>query len=676
MVNSTEVATDKRQGLFSLQHPRQIKVPISTKFTMSFLLVITLISVVFMVFGVQLINNLILSEAQEKVRNDLNAAREIYLGNLTHIHDVVRLTADRFFLRDALVSGNIEVAREELISIKNESDLDFLAVTDKYGYVLMRTGNPGVAGDNQGHDQIVRSALHREETVAATIIVQAEDLQNESALLAEKAHFEFIDTPLARERDETEENAGMMLKAAAPIYDARGDFLGVIYGGVLLNRNFEIVDKVKQTVYENVKYEGQDIGTATIFQDDLRISTNVRNVDGSRAIGTRVSEEVYNQVVIKGEPWIDRAYVVNNWYITAYEPIRDVYDRIIGILYVGILEEKYSDIQKQSVITFLVIAAIGAVVTMTVSYLVGRQILRPISNLVSASEDVASGNLDARVEISTNDELQILAESFNEMSLALKKRDEQFKDFATQRIMESERLALVGQLSANIAHELNNPLQGIVTFSHLLLEDSECKDATTQFSLEKIVGQANRCRDIIRGLLDFSRQRKPDKTLINVNEVIHECISLVEHQALFHNIEVILHLQDDLPMAIIDASQIERVFINMIINAAEAMEGSGHLSISTRYGPRRDCVEIAFQDTGPGISEGNLKKIFDPFFTTKDVGHGTGLGLAISYGIVRSHRGTINVNSTEGQGTTFIIALPVNNGKDLKHGRSTQNSNH
>lgn len=667
MVDSMNATTKRRWEGISLRQPRPMKVAIATKLLLSFLLVIVIISAVFMVLGVQLINNLILNEAQEKVRNDLNAAREIYQGDLTHIDDVVRLTAERFFLRDALISGNVEEARAELISVRDESDLDFLAVVDEFGYVVMRTGNSNV-GDNQGHDEIIQAALYLEEPVAATIIVQAEDLLHESALLAEKAHFEFIDTPLARHREETQETAGMMLKAAAPIYDTHGDFLGALYGGVLLNRNFDIVDTVKQTVYENLKYEGQDIGTATIFQDDLRISTNVRNADGSRAIGTRVSEEVYNQVVINGEPWIDRAYVVNNWYITAYEPIRDVYDRIIGILYVGILEQKYSDIQRQTVVTFLIIATIGAVVTMAVSYLLGKSILVPINKLVTASEEVANGNLDARVEISTNDELQYLAESFNEMALALKKRDEQFKDFATQRIMESERLALVGQLSANIAHELNNPLQGIVTFSHLLLEDTPCEDATTQFSLEKIVGQANRCRDIIRGLLDFSRQRKPDKTLCDVNEVIHECVSLVEHQALFHNIEVILHLQDDLPMAIIDASQIERVFINMIINAAEAMEGSGHLNISTRYGPRRDCVEIAFQDTGPGISEEDMKKIFDPFFTTKDVGHGTGLGLAISYGIVRGHRGTIDVKSVVGQGTSFIIALPVNNGKDLSNG--------
>ncbi len=669
MVDAKKATNDKRWGRLPLQHPRQIKVAIATKIIMSFLLVIVLISAIFMVFGVRLINNLILDEAQEKVRNDLNAAREIYLSNLTHIDDVVRLTADRFFLRDALTTGYFEGAENELTHIRVEADLDFLSVTDKYGYVVVRTGNPESLGDNQGHDEIIQAVLSQEEPVAGTIIVPSDDLAKESLLLAEKAHFTFIETPLARERSESEETAGMMLKAAAPILDSSGHFIGVVYGGVLLNRNFEIVDKVKQTVYENVKYEGQDIGTATIFQDDLRISTNVRNVDGSRAIGTRVSEEVYNQVIVQGEPWIDRAYVVNSWYITAYEPIRDVYDRIIGILYVGILEQKYSDIQRQTVFTFLVISIIGVVMTMAVAYLVGQRILVPINKLVSASKDVAAGNLEAQVSIASNDELQYLAESFNNMAQALKRRDEQLKEFATRRIMESERLALVGQLSANIAHELNNPLQGIVTFSHLLLEDSSSMDANTQYSLEKIVGQANRCRDIIRGLLDFARQRKPDKTYCNVHDVLHECVSLVEHQALFHNIEVVTHFQEDLPMPIIDAAQVERVFINMIVNAAEAMEGSGHLNISTRYSIRRDSIEIAFSDTGPGISEKNIKKIFDPFFTTKDVGHGTGLGLAISYGIVTGHKGTITVESEVGSGTTFIVALPVNiNGDTPKNG--------
>jgi two-component system NtrC family sensor kinase len=672
-VKFAETTSDRRLPLKYTPWLRDLRIPIASKLILGYLLVIVITSVVFMVVGVQLISKLILSEAQEKVRNDLNSAREIYLSKLTHIDDIVRYTAGRFFLRDAVLNNNLDAAFNELEKIKGAENLDILAITDKYGYVSIRTCNPEFTGDNQGHDEIISKVLYSKEPVAATIIVSGDDLKKDAPDLAERAHIELIDTPLARYREEKEMNDGMMLKAAAPIFDYEGNLIGVVYGGVLLNKNYEIVDKVKHTVYENVIYKGKDIGTATIFMDDVRISTNVTNEDGSRAIGTRVSEEVYNQVVGQGKPWIGRAYVVNNWYITAYEPITDLYGRIIGILYVGILEQKYLDIQRQTVFTFLGITVAGAFISMVVAYLIAHRIHTPIKELVSASQEVAAGNLETRVEVRTNDELQYLADSFNAMAEALKRRDDQIKDFATKKIMESERLALVGQLSANIAHELNNPLQGIVTFSHLLLEDHICDDPTLTFSLEKIVGQANRCRDIIRGLLDFARQRKPDKAFCAINEVLHECVSLVEHQALFHNIEVIKHFQDDLPLAVIDAAQIERVFINMIVNAAEAMEGSGYLNISTRYNQRKDAIEIAFSDTGSGISQENLKKIFDPFFTTKDVGHGTGLGLAISYGIVTGHGGTISVDSQEGRGTTFIVELPVKangeNGESSNHGQ-------
>lgn len=639
---------------------------------LSYLLVIVFISSVFMVVGERLISSLILDEAQEKVRNDLNSAREIYNNKLNQIDTTVQSTANRFFLRDALINGNLDAAFDELDRIKKAENLDVLAITDKYGYVLIRTCNPDLTGDNQGSDTIINRTLYSKEPSAATIIVSGEILQRDIPELAKQAYIELIDTHLAREREETEITDGMMLKAAAPIFDYEDNLIGVVYGGVLLSKDYEIVDKIKQTVYEDVIYKGQDIGTATIFMDDVRISTNVKNKNGERAIGTRVSEDVYNRVIVQGEPWIDRAYVVNNWYITAYEPIHDVYGRVIGILYVGVLEQKYLDIQQRTIITFLAITIAGALISLVASYFLARGIHNPIRKLVSASKEIAAGQLDTRVTVRTNDELQYLAISFNRMAQSLQKRDDQLKEFATQRIMESERLALVGQLSANIAHELNNPLQGIITFSHLLLEDGACDDATTRFSLEKIVGQANRCRDIIRGLLDFSRQRKPEKALCNINEVLHECASLVEHQALFHNILVIKYFQEDLPMAIIDHAQIERVFINMIVNAAEAMEGSGHLTISTRYKPESDFVEIAFSDTGPGISEMNQKKIFDPFFTTKDIGHGTGLGLAISYGIIKGHKGSISVESEIGRGATFIIGLPLkangNNKESSQHG--------
>jgi len=655
-----------RTNILNFPRLRKIQVPIATKLILSFLLIIVIISVVFMVVGVRLISIRIFTEAQEKVRNDLNSAREIYLSTLNHINCAVQFTADRFFIRDALLSGNIEIIKAEIISVREAAGLDILTITDKYGYVLFRTTNQENVGDNQGHDEIIHAVLSQEKPIAAPIIVSGEDLDIESHLLLEKAYIEFIDTPLARIRDETEETAGMMLKAAAPIFDTRNQLIGVVYGGILLNRNYEIVDKVKHTVYENLKYKGQDIGTATIFQDDLRISTNVRNTDGTRAIGTRVSEEVYNQVILQGEPWIDRAYVVNNWYITAYEPIRDMYDRIIGILYVGVLEQKYTDIENEMVLTFLAITFLGALSSMVVSYLIARRILVPINKLVGASQEISKGNLDAHVEISTNDELDYLANSFNSMAQALKRRDEQLKESTRQRIMESERLALIGQLSANVAHELNNPLQGIVTFSHLLLEDPNCQGQPKSFA-EIIVGQANRCRDIIRGLLDFSRQRKPDKTLTDINNVLGECLSLLENQATFHNINISKDFEENIPLAVIDPSQIEQVFINLIINAAEAMNGNGYLSLRTRSTTQGDTIEIEISDTGQGISPENTNKIFDPFFTTKDVGHGTGLGLAISYGIIKSHKGTISVESEVGKGSTFLVRIPVSaNGSEEK----------
>ena len=637
---------------------RGLRSPIATKLILSFLLVIAVISVAFMAAGVRLIRNRIVAEAQEKVRHDLNAAREIYLGELRHVSDVIRFTADRTLLIDMLLSGDADYAVAELLQVLGREGLDFLTVTDVNGIVLLRTSNPASVGDSQLHDELVRAVIETGEPVAGTVIVRAEDLQRESPLLAERARIPLIDTPMARERPEDEETDGMVLKAAAPVIDDLGQMIGIVYGGILLNQDFGIVDQVKQTVYEDMTYRGQDIGTATIFQDDVRISTNVRNADGTRAIGTRIAEDVYDRVVREGLPWIGRAFVVNNWYITAYEPITDINDRIIGILYVGVLEQRYLDIERETVLVFLGITLLGAFVSMALSYVVARRISVPVRKLASAAREVAQGNLETKVEIVSGDELGELAEAFNVMATALKERDERLKDYTTKRIIETERLALIGQLSANVAHELNNPLQGIVTYSHLLLERLPCEDSTTA-SIRKIVAQADRCREIIRGLLDFSRQRKPDKTVCSLNSVLLDCLSLVENQASFHNITIEKDLQADLPTAVIDPSQIERVIMNMIINASEAMEAGGRLRIATRHDPRLQQIEVEFSDTGHGIPQEHIDKIFDPFFTTKDVGHGTGLGLAISYGIVREHHGTISVESEVGKGTTFLIRLPM-----------------
>jgi two-component system NtrC family sensor kinase len=488
--------------------------------------------------------------------------------------------------------------------------------------------------------------------------VSGEELSKESLLLEKQAYLRFIDTPMARPRTETEQTSGMMMESAAPILDYQGNFIGVVYGGVLLNKNYEIVDQVKQTVFQGLKYKGDDIGTATIFQDDVRISTNVTNTDGSRAIGTRIMEDVYDKVIVDGEPWIGRAFVVNNWYITAYEPLEDYNHQRIGILYVGILEQKYTDTRTEVQVVFLGITVLGALVTMALAYSISRSISTPVKKLVAASHQVADGNFNARVDIHSSDELGTLAHSFNKMAAALQERDEELKEFTKSKIMESERLALIGQLAAGVAHELNNPLQGIVAYSHLLLE-STAVDEAGRSNLEKIVTQANRCGNIVRGLLDFSRQRKSNKTLYDVNKVLRQCVSLLENQVLFHNIEMQSSLAADLPMTVLDPSQLERVFMNIIINAAEAMDGKGGLVLTTRHDPGTEHIEVTFADTGPGISPENLKRVFSPFFTTKDAGHGVGLGLAISYGIVKDHGGDVRVENPPGGGARFVVRLPV-----------------
>jgi two-component system NtrC family sensor kinase len=637
---------------------KNIRLPIASKLILSFLSIIVISSLIFTLLGAQIISSLVKSEAEDRVRNDLNTARMIYTDTLSNIQDKAEFTAVRTFLADILNGDVNQTYVDELRNFKVKEGLDILTITDDKGVVVLRINNPESSGDDQSHQALVNAVLKTKQPVARTVILPAEEIALESRALSYRAYFEFVDTPLARPRPETEQTAGMVLMSAVPVFDKDEKLIGVVYAGVLLNHDYTIVDEVKQTVFQGVVYKDKDIGTATIFQDDVRISTNVYGEDGERAVGTRVAKDVYEQVVVKGEQYLGRAYVVNNWYIAAYEPIRGYNGDILGILYVGILEQKYTDIKNQTMQAFLVITFVGVVISIFIALYISRRISKSVGTLAKASKQLAGGNLETRVARTSNDELGDLADNFNFMANALRERDDKLKEYAKKKIMESERLALIGQLSANVAHELNNPLQGIVTYSNLLLEGEACNEETRS-SAEKIAIQANRCRDIIRGLLDFSRHRNPDKTLCSVNNLLRRCVSLVDRQTIFHNIEIVMNLDESDPLVVVDPSQVERVFLNLIINAADAMDNSGTLTLITGQDKAMKCVEIKVRDTGHGISEENMEKIFDPFFTTKETGHGVGLGLAISFGIVNEHNGAINVESESGKGTTFTVSFPL-----------------
>lgn len=226
------------------------------------------------------------------------------------------------------------------------------------------------------------------------------------------------------------------------------------------------------------------------------------------------------------------------------------------------------------------------------------------------------------------------------------------------QLLQSEKLRSLGEMAAGVAHEVNNPLGGVLIYASLLMEDLSPDDPKRE-DLGKIVQEATRCKEIVKSLLEFARQSGPKMELTDVNRSITDGLLFLENQATFHNIEIMKEFDPFLPPIWGNAGQLKQVFMNIVTNAADAMQGRGTLSIKTFLAEERNNVIIEFTDTGEGIPDDILPRIFDPFFTTKDARKGTGLGLSMSYGIVEEHKGRIEVDTAVGRGTTFRVILPV-----------------
>lgn len=648
-----------------------LNLPVRAKFILSFLAVICFGGVVTITLGTRIEHHTIIDLAQAKVRHDLASARMVYDEKINYIRYIVRLNSTQESVHNAIKNNNRIALERYLDRSREEFSLDILTLTDSRGKVILRAARPETWGDDQSADSLVARAL-RGETIAATQIIPREELLKEGQDLAERAYLKFIPTPKAVPRAEDHEEDGMVLKAVAPVIDDDGTIIGVIYGGILLNQNYELVDRVKEIVYKGEKYKGREIGTATIFQKDLRISTNVKNVSGERAIGTRVSKEVNQAVLIEGESWIDRAFVVNDWYITAYEPIKNIEEKIIGILYVGILEKPYIDLRNKVMLTFAGMAALSVVLLLTILFFITSSIIHPLKKMVFATNQIAQGDLNQKVKIDFQDEIGQLAQSFNQMTENLKKANEKLMQWGKtlekrveertkelremqDSLIQSEKMASLGKMSAGVAHEINNPLTSILINTHLMLEKTE-KNHLFQEYLSLIADETIRCTNIVKGLLEFSRQNPPLKVFTDINEIIKRTLQLLEHQAAFQNIRVIKKLDESLPQIKVDKDKIKQVFWNLMINAAEAMPHGGTLTLFSQLSGDKKYVEVVFTDTGTGIPQEYLNKLFDPFFTTK--GGGTGLGLAVSYGIIEQHQGKIEVKSEPGKGSVFTISLP------------------
>jgi two-component system NtrC family sensor kinase len=631
--------------------------PLRTRLALSIALVVVAMGVVSTIVGTLLFGDSLVQQVQRNVEQDLNAAYLVYDARLAEIESEIRLTASDPEIIALAASGGGARLSETLARTMAGRGLDFLGVTDASGVVIARGGNPGVTGDDVAHDQTVRPVLEGSGPISGTVIISADELLREAPEAAGRVRTRLIETPHARPSEREVLEDGMALEAGVPIVS--GDRLvGAIYGGILLNRREEIVDNVKRIAYAGQTWHGKDIGTATIFQDDVRIATNVIAPNGRRAIGTRVSQEVYDRVVGEGRRWIARAFVVDDWYITAYGPIHDLQGDIIGILYVGVLAGKFDALRARTVWTFAGVSVAGMVLAWVIASILSSGIVRPVRTLLGASREIAAGNIDATVTVAPNaaSELRELAEAFNSMTRSIAERDALLHENA-RKMTESKKLATLGQLAAGIAHEINNPLGGIVMYSHMLREDLQVEQ--NRQNVEKIAREADRCKRIVKGLLDFARQTKPERTESNINLVLNEVIALLEHQAIFHNIDIKNERNQSVPLVNVDVAQMQEVFMNLILNAAQAMDGKGTLTTVTRITPDGNSVEIEIRDTGPGIPEDKLDKIFEPFYTTKEIGRGTGLGLSIAYGIVERHHGRIWVESQVGKGTSFFVRIPI-----------------
>jgi two-component system NtrC family sensor kinase len=301
----------------------------------------------------------------------------------------------------------------------------------------------------------------------------------------------------------------------------------------------------------------------------------------------------------------------------------------------------------------------------------------PVSLLAQGMERVAGGDLDYQVTINTKDEMGDLSRAFNAMTADLKKAKKELVDWgntlekkveekteaihrAQAQLIHSEKLASLGRMAAGVAHEINSPLTGIVTFGHLL-QKKFSPGTQEREDIDVIIDQANRCSNIIKGLLGFARASAAEKASANINDVLNSSLNIVRNKADFFNIKLVTDFDESLYKVKADPSQLQQVFLNMIMNAADAIEGKGTITIVTRNiaDEGRAFIEIEFRDTGPGINDQTLAKIFEPFFTTKPVGKGTGLGLAVSHGIIQEHGGSVSVKTKIGEGTSFFIRLPA-----------------
>lgn len=610
-------------------------------------------------------NNLLIA----KVESELQVAEQYLQRIVGATGTSVEALAASLAIQKAAENGQLN---DFLTAEKDALGLDFLSIVQ-----------PKSIDEHMQKWPVVQSALTGTARTAVDLF-EANDLLMIDVALAEQAELILIPTEAAVPTDKVAETRGMMIHTAAPV--SINGSQSVLVGGILLNRNLDFIDTINTLVYQRKNTAEDPRGTATLFLEDVRISTNVRLFENVRALGTRVSAEVRSAVLDQGQTWLDRAFVVNDWYISGYLPIYDSFDRRIGMLYVGFLEEPFR-LVKRDAIAMMWIAFIGVLIVFIPVFLrLAGGIFSPLERMTKTMRRVETGDLTARNNLNrTGGEIAEVSHHLDHLLDQVQERDKQLRDWADdlnvrveertaqlqeanqklettyKQLVMSEKLASIGEITAGVAHEINNPvavIQGNVDVVRLTLGE-QAEPVKTELDL--IDRQIMRIGGIVGKLLQFARPSDYGKfeEYVNLRDVTQDSLGLVDHVYASKDIDVKLEFSD-VPDVKINPSELQQVIINLIINAVQAMDGNGTLTIQSHVLERdgKTGVCLAFHDSGPGISEDTINTIFDPFFTTKRA-KGTGLGLSISQSIIQTAGGIITAENHPEGGALMSIWLPT-----------------
>ncbi len=604
----------------------------------------------------RVINDYLTSAEDERVARDMDLARAFYQLKLEEIAAISkRLVLDQW-VNDSFSAA--ELGDNEALRIIDEQITNKIAVLalggthtilvlDADGNILVGrtlsqngTLSPIITQGSWAGLPILDSTFASGQETYATEVIPAEFLAQVG--LDGQAAIQLVDTAMAAPEpfDLREGTAGLALTGVAPLKDPSGKVRGAVLSLYLFNSDYTLVDRIKQVA---------GVDTATIFFGDSRISTNVMTESGERAVGTRMSQAVHDVVLQQGLDYIGRAFVVNEWFITRYVPLKDHLQRVVGSLYVGASASAFENLVQNYNSQVAIIALVCILLAGIIAIPISRIITQPIQELVAANRRLARGDMNMRVEPYGSGELAVLGESFNAMAETLHQTQ--------QELLHKERLVSMGQLAAGVAHEINNPLATILLYADVLRKQTREQDPQYE-DLTLIINEVTRCKEIVANLLNFARQQQIVAQVTDLHALIDEVIERVDRQPDFDRIQIVRNYDSRLPQITADSAQLSQVFINLLCNAAESIHAAGTITITTRS-QSPDWVQIDIRDTGCGIPQENLGRLFTPFFTTKPLGKGTGLGLSIVYGIIKMHRGQITVTSQVNQGTVFTITLPV-----------------